>query len=86
MALARSSPHSAEMEARRIAVTGSNLNPILQVITWLLLAVVTLMLFFRLVAKFFLKARQAPGWEDAFILASYVRDTVIIPRLSLIFE
>lgn len=63
----------AESGSAGIVVTQSDLNPILQVITWLLLAITTLMLGFRLLASFFLKGKRVPGWEDIFILISYVR-------------
>lgn len=56
-----------------IVVSQSDLNPILQIVTWLLLAITTLMLGFRLLASFFIKAKRVPGWEDVLILISYVR-------------
>lgn len=62
----------------------SNLNPVLQMVTWLLLAAATLMLFFRLLAKFFLKGNRTPGWEEGFILVSYVSCVLLLTmRLAL---
>lgn len=55
-----------------IVVTQFNLNPVLQIVTWLLLAIMTLLLVFRLLATFFLKEKRELGLEDIFVLVSYV--------------
>lgn len=63
---------NAQSGSAGVVVTQSDLNPVLQIVTWLLLAITTLMLGFRLLASFFLKAKRVPGQEDVFILISYV--------------
>ncbi|KAI0381276.1 hypothetical protein F5Y04DRAFT_255159 [Hypomontagnella monticulosa] len=55
-----------------IFVDESNLNPILQVTTWLLLALCTLMVGFRLLTKFYIKASRALVLEDDLILSAYL--------------
>ncbi|KAI2635819.1 hypothetical protein GGS26DRAFT_589485 [Hypomontagnella submonticulosa] len=55
-----------------IFVDEFNLNPILQVITWLLLALCTLMVGFRLLTKFYIKSSRALLLEDIFILSAYL--------------
>lgn len=70
---------TARMTAPRsaqVTVTDSNLTPVLQLATWILLAVTSLMLIFRLLTKFFLKAQRVPGTEDIFIFASYVGNSL----------
>lgn len=56
-----------------IVVTDTNLNPILQMMTWLLLAMTALMLCFRFLTKFFLKTNQRFGWEEVLITLAFVR-------------
>ncbi|KAI1418305.1 hypothetical protein F5Y13DRAFT_196110 [Hypoxylon sp. FL1857] len=55
-----------------IVVTESNMNPILQMTTWLLLALTSLMLCFRFLTKFFLKTNQRFGWEEMLITAAFL--------------
>ncbi|KAI8965190.1 hypothetical protein F5Y11DRAFT_21140 [Daldinia sp. FL1419] len=54
-----------------IVVTDSDKNPILQMITWLLIALTSLMLCFRFLTKFFLKTNQRFGWEEALIALAF---------------
>lgn len=70
--LSRSPQGDAQTGSTGLVVTESNLNPVLQVITWLLLAITTLMLAFRFLTSFFLKSKRTPGLEDIFIIVSYV--------------
>lgn len=53
-------------------VTDHDLSPVLQIITWILLAVTTLMLVFRLLTRFVLKGHRKVGWEEGFIVAAFV--------------
>ncbi|KAI2618102.1 hypothetical protein GGR54DRAFT_184490 [Hypoxylon sp. NC1633] len=55
-----------------IVVTDSNMNPILQMVTWLLLALTSLMLCFRFLTKFFLKTNQRFGWEELLITSAFL--------------
>ncbi|KAI1394387.1 uncharacterized protein F4822DRAFT_424866 [Hypoxylon trugodes] len=55
-----------------IIVTDSNLNPILQMVTWLLFALTSLMLCFRFLTKFFLKTNQRFGWEEVLITSAFL--------------
>ena len=64
------------MDEDELTITESNLNPVLSIVTWLLLALMSLTLGFRLLTRFFLKANQAVGLEDFFIVAAYVRTAV----------
>ncbi|KAK4031495.1 hypothetical protein C8A01DRAFT_51440 [Parachaetomium inaequale] len=50
--------------------TSSNQNPILQVLTWLLLTLTTLMLGFRLLTQFFIKSNGVSRLEELLILAA----------------
>ncbi|ORY01976.1 hypothetical protein BCR34DRAFT_618181 [Clohesyomyces aquaticus] len=54
-----------------IIVTESNKNPVIRVITWLLLAFTTLMVCFRLLTKLLLTARKY-GVEEVLIMIAYV--------------
>jgi hypothetical protein len=65
--------NTTELDNAHIVVTDSNLNPIIQIITWILLAAATLMLSFRLLSKHFLRASRVLGWEDVFIFWAFVR-------------
>ena len=58
-----------------IVVTDTDMNPIIQMITWLLIALTSLMLCFRFLTKFFLKTNQRFGWEEALIALAFVRLT-----------
>lgn len=74
MAASHSSQAIGQVNASGVTVTDSNSTPILQLVTWFLLAAASLMLFFRLLTKYFLKAQRVPGSEDIFIFASYVSE------------
>ncbi|KAI0862845.1 hypothetical protein F4860DRAFT_99698 [Xylaria cubensis] len=70
-------------------VTPTDLNPILQVTTLLLLSIVTLLLGFRQLTRFYIKAGKPFGWEDAWIIASYLIGvgeyvTVLLPQSKVI--
>lgn len=54
-------------------VSATDQSPILQVITWLLLAIVTLLLGFRQLTRFYIKAGKPFGWDDGLMIGSYVR-------------
>ncbi|KAF2962728.1 hypothetical protein GQX73_g10845 [Xylaria multiplex] len=54
-----------------IAVTDANLNPILQVVTWLLLALMSLILCFRQLTRCFIKAARPFAWEDILVALSF---------------
>ncbi|KAI1370480.1 hypothetical protein F4677DRAFT_457850 [Hypoxylon crocopeplum] len=67
-----------------IVVTDTNMNPILQMVTWLLLALTSLMLCFRFLTKFFLKTNQRFGWEEMLITSAFLAGlgesiTILIP-------
>ncbi|KAI4861997.1 hypothetical protein F4820DRAFT_451390 [Hypoxylon rubiginosum] len=67
-----------------IVITDSNLNPILQMVTWLLLAITALMLCFRFLTKFFLKTNQRFGWEEVLITSAFLAGlgesvTILVP-------
>ncbi|KAK5625193.1 hypothetical protein RRF57_000909 [Xylaria bambusicola] len=47
-------------------------SPTLQVVTWLLLALLSLVLSFRLLTRFFIKSDRYIGYDDLFILISFV--------------
>lgn len=64
---------AAPSPAMGIVVTDTNMNPILQMMTWLLLAMTFLMLCFRFLTKFFLKTNQRFGWEEVLITSAFVR-------------
>jgi hypothetical protein len=59
-----------------VMVSPANLNPVIRVITWLLLAITTLMLCFRFLTKLFLAVRKV-GIEEALILTAYVSDLIL---------
>lgn len=79
----RSPQSGVQSEPTGIVVTDSNLNPVIQIVTWLLLALVSLTLCFRLLTRFFLKAHRKPGPEDILIFGSYVCQTFQILNLLL---
>lgn len=64
----------------RITITESNLNPVLQIVTWLLLAFTSLVLSFRLFTNIIVKGRMPVTLEDLLFLSSFV---CIIWHLSL---
>lgn len=70
---ARSPQSRAQSQTGGITVTPSNLNPVVQIVTWLLLALVSLMLGFRLLTRSFLKSNRKPGLEDILLFGAYVR-------------
>ncbi|KAI1455335.1 hypothetical protein F4805DRAFT_275624 [Annulohypoxylon moriforme] len=70
--LRRASEGAALSPPMGIVVTPSNMNPILQMTTWLLLALTSLMLCFRFLTKFFLKTNQRFGWEEIMISAAFL--------------
>ncbi|KAI0880233.1 uncharacterized protein GGS22DRAFT_175496 [Annulohypoxylon maeteangense] len=70
--LRRASEGAAQSPPMGIVVTPSNMNPILQMTTWLLLALTSLMLCFRFLTKFFLKTNQRFGWEEIMISAAFL--------------
>jgi len=55
-----------------IVVTDDNVNPIIQMTTWLLVALTSLMLCFRILTRFFLKANSPFGLEEILILSAFV--------------
>ncbi|KAI1120709.1 hypothetical protein F5Y10DRAFT_289351 [Nemania abortiva] len=70
-------------------LSSTDLNPILQVTTWLLLSIVTLLLAFRLLTRFYIRAGKPFGWEDALIIISYFFGvgeyiTVLVPQGNVI--
>ncbi|OTA93981.1 hypothetical protein M434DRAFT_282681 [Hypoxylon sp. CO27-5] len=84
-ALRRASEEAAQTPPVGIVVTESNMNPILQMTTWLLLALTSLMLCFRFLTKFFLKTNQRFGWEEMLITAAFLAGlgesvTFLIPQ------
>lgn len=70
---ARSTPSTAPSELTGITVTATDLNPVVQIVTWLLLALASLMLCFRILTNCFLKAGRTLGTEDILIFSAYVR-------------
>ncbi|KAK4107239.1 hypothetical protein N656DRAFT_849605 [Canariomyces notabilis] len=81
----RSSAEDGFFEPGEHIVTETNLNPILQMSTWLLLGLTTLMFCFRLLTRFFLRSNNVLGVEEALALSAYLLSlgqsvTVIIPE------
>jgi hypothetical protein len=68
----RSSAEDGFFEPGQNTVTETNLNPILQMSTWLLLGLTTLMFCFRLLTRFFLRSNNVLGVEEALALSAYV--------------
>ncbi len=56
-------------------IDSTHLNPIVQVITWVLFAITTLALIFRLLTRCYLREKRNFAWEDGLILCSYVSGT-----------
>ncbi|KAI0517030.1 hypothetical protein F5B22DRAFT_144125 [Xylaria bambusicola] len=52
--------------------TAVDFSPTLQVVTWLLLALLSLVLFFRLLTRFFIKSDRYIGYDGLFILFAFV--------------
>lgn len=63
-------------------IQNDNLNPIIQLITWLLLTLTALTLGFRLLTRFFIRGGAPFSREDAFILLSFVRQRIVSQYLS----
>ena len=55
-----------------IVVTDTNLNPIIQMSTWLLLALTSLMFCFRLLSRFFLRSNKLLSVEECLAFSAYV--------------
>ncbi|KAK6828335.1 hypothetical protein PG990_009947 [Apiospora arundinis] len=66
-------------------VDESNLNPVIQLTTWLLISLTSLMLGFRLMTRFFIKGNMRFTLEDGLIITAYIlslgeSSTMIIPE------
>ncbi|KAI1327326.1 hypothetical protein F5Y16DRAFT_399501 [Xylariaceae sp. FL0255] len=55
-----------------IVITSNNVNPILQILSWLLLATSIVILIFRLVSRFYLRKHLTFGWDDGFLSLSFI--------------
>lgn len=55
-----------------IAITNSHLNPLIRIITWLLLAISSLMLGFRFLTRMYLKSNREFGLEDIMVILAFV--------------
>ncbi|KAI2638709.1 hypothetical protein GGS26DRAFT_602349 [Hypomontagnella submonticulosa] len=89
MAFRRASEAATSSPPVGIVVTDTNQNPILQMITWLLLALTSLMLCFRFLTKFFLKTNQRFGWEEMLITSAFLAGlgesvTFLIPEGTIL--
>ena len=62
---------SSVLAPNRITITESNLNPMLQIVTWVLLAFITLALSFRLFTNIIAKARMPVSLEDLLFLSAF---------------
>lgn len=60
----------------RPVVTDKDQNPMIQAITWFLLAATALVLCFRLLTRFFLREARTFATEDALILGAFVRRAI----------
>lgn len=69
----------------RIIINESNLNPLLQIVTWLLLAFTTLVLLFRLFTNILVKARMPVALEDLLFLSAFVCYVAFFPFLFFFF-
>lgn len=65
------SPRKEQSRGADLLVSEPNLNPVLQIVTVLLLATTTLMLAARLLTSFILKSKRSAGLEDILILISF---------------
>ncbi|KAK3329252.1 hypothetical protein B0H66DRAFT_17472 [Apodospora peruviana] len=64
---------TTDTQSEGVVITDDNLNPILQIITWLLLALTSLMMCFRTVTRCFLRKHDLlAGWDDNLLLLSYI--------------
>ncbi|KAG6365653.1 hypothetical protein INS49_007264 [Diaporthe citri] len=75
--------------SNRITITESNLNPVLQILTWLLLAFTTLVLSFRLFTNIIVKGRMPVSLEDLLFLSAFIFSvaesvTVVIPASNVL--
>lgn len=64
-------PSILELSLRNVP-TDADRNPILQVVTWMLLGTTSLALLFRFISRFLLRSGQYFGWEEVLITTSYV--------------
>jgi hypothetical protein len=64
--------HTVPRSEERPVVDAQHLNSVIQAVTWVLLAITTLALIFRLLTRFYLREKRDFGWEDALIILSYV--------------
>lgn len=64
---------SSGSQSDRITISDSNLNPVLQIVSWLLLAFTALALSFRLFTNVIVKGRMPVSLEDMLFLAAFVR-------------
>ncbi|KAI1762687.1 hypothetical protein GGR53DRAFT_500385 [Hypoxylon sp. FL1150] len=76
-------------KGKGVMVSESNLNPIIQMTTWLLLAIMSLMLCFRQLTRCFIKASRSFSWEDLLVLVSFAfatgeSVTMIIPESRIL--
>lgn len=60
------------VKLRETKVSESNLNAVIQLTTWILLALITLVMCFRLLVRRFIAKAIPFSVEDALILVSYV--------------
>ncbi|KAI1414622.1 hypothetical protein F5Y13DRAFT_188287 [Hypoxylon sp. FL1857] len=77
------------LASESVVVEDSNLNPVIQLTTWLLLSLTTLAFSFRLLTRFFIKGEAPFSHEDALIVLSYVfcfgeSITMVIPESRII--
>lgn len=70
--------------SNRITISDLNLNPVLQIVTWLLLAFTTLVLLFRLFTNILVKARRPVSLEDLLFLSAYVSHVAFLSLFSKI--
>ncbi|KAI6083297.1 hypothetical protein F4821DRAFT_245095 [Hypoxylon rubiginosum] len=80
---------SSSSASNRITITESHLNPMLQIVTYLLLAFTTLVLSFRLFTNILVKGRMPVSLEDllflsAFLFAVAESVTMVIPASNIL--
>ncbi|KAI0468729.1 hypothetical protein F4859DRAFT_490137 [Xylaria cf. heliscus] len=71
-----------------LSVTDDNYNPVVQVLTWLFLALFTLALGFRCLSIFYLKSNRLLRWDNTLMLLAYVTAvgqsvTFVVPGSSI---
>ncbi|KAH9897508.1 hypothetical protein F4778DRAFT_771912 [Xylariomycetidae sp. FL2044] len=76
-------------QSDRITITDSNLNPVLQIVSWLLLAFSTMVLLFRLFTNILIKAQKPSSLEDLLFLSAFVfavaeTITMVIPASNIL--